>query len=279
MFLDDVSRFAGTGQKNEQGQTLEEFLEAYNPKKYDCPSNTVDIAVFRRQGLHETKSRDHFVQLTGPEVRNTESRNVSNGLQLLMIRRRNHPNIGFWALPGGFVDLKENLEDAAARELQEETGVTGVCLKQHGTWGDYDRDPRWRVITTLYFTILDEDVPVRAGDDAADAGWFDVYFEEIPEISGTQGTPEASGRPETPGTSRAAEAYGTSADGNAGCTRMQLRLENKSAGICLEAEAVCRYSGEGPLRQHHLTMESCSGIAGDHALMIMDVVKYCRAAG
>jgi 8-oxo-dGTP diphosphatase len=69
-------------------------------------------------------------------------------LRLLMIRRRNHPNIGMWALPGGFVELRENLEDAAKRELMEETGVENAPMIQLKTYGDYDRDPRWRVITT-----------------------------------------------------------------------------------------------------------------------------------
>lgn len=221
-YLEDLSSFYGTGQKNEKGQSLEEFLEAYDPKKYDCPSNTADIAVFRKCAK------------PGEEG--------AAGLQLLMIRRRNHPNIGFWALPGGFVDLKENLEAAAARELMEETGVTGVALKQHRTWGDYDRDPRWRVITTLFFTILEEDVPVKAGDDAADAGWFDVYFEEIPE-----------------GDDR---------------SQIRLRLERKDEGICLEAQAECTFTGRGALRQHHLKLCANKGIAGDHALLIMDVVRY-----
>ena len=223
-YLENAACFAGNGQRNEKGQTLEEFLDGYNPKRYDCPSNTADIAVFRRAG------------------KDAEGR---TRLQLLMIRRRNHPNIGFWALPGGFVDLKENLGDAAARELQEETGVTGVILKQHSTWGDYDRDPRWRVITTLFFTILDEDVPVHAGDDAADAGWFDVYYAEMPEER------ERS--------------------------KITLRLENAASGIALEAEASCVYSGEGALRQHHLDMKSGKGIAGDHSLLIMDVVHYIRS--
>ena len=217
-YLENLSPFYGTGQRNEKGQTLEEFLEKYDPKKYDCPSNTADIAVFRKC-----------------------SRAGSEGLQLLMIRRRNHPNIGFWALPGGFVDLKENLKDAAQRELMEETGVTGISLKQHSTWGDYDRDPRWRVITTLFFTILEEDVPVKAGDDAADAGWFDVTLEE--------------------------EAQSED------CRRISLRLENETAGIVLEASARCCFTGSGILRSHRFIPETNRGIAGDHALLIMDVVR------
>ncbi len=222
-YLNDITSFRGTGQKNEKGQTLEEFLDAYDPKKYDCPSNTADIAVFRKCTRRAAKDSGGC------------------GLQLLMIRRGNHPNIGYWALPGGFVNLKENLETAAARELMEETGVTGVPLKMHSTWGDYDRDPRWRVITTLFFTILEEDVPVKAGDDAADAAWFDVTLEETAE--------------------------------NADSTCLALRLENAAGGIVLEAAARCSFTGSGILRSHHLTPESNHGIAGDHALLIMDVAR------
>ena len=220
-YLSEFGAFAGTGSRNERGQTLEEFLEAYDPKKYDCPCNTVDIAVFRR---------------TGSEM--------ASSLQLLMIRRRNHPCIGCWALPGGFVDLRENLEDAAARELQEETGVSGISLKQNGAWGNYDRDPRWRVITTLYFTILDHDVHVQAGDDAADARWFDVSYEETAE--------------------------------NDHSARLHLLLTDPASSLKLEAEALCKTSGEGALRQSKLALLGSTPIANDHSLMIMDTIRYIR---
>ena len=147
-YLEHNERFAGTGEKNENGQTLDEFLEAYNPKKYDCPCSTVDTLVFRTSGQ--------------------DAKTGSLKLKLLMIRRKNHPSIGFWALPGGFVDLRENLEDSAKRELYEETGVKGVPVVQLKTYGDYDRDPRWRVITTAFIALLDEEIEVKAGDDAKD---------------------------------------------------------------------------------------------------------------
>ena len=67
------------------------------------------------------------------------------------------------------MELKEDLYEGAARELQEETGVTGLPLQQLRTWGAYDRDPRWRVITTSFLALAEGDLPVRAGDDAADA--------------------------------------------------------------------------------------------------------------
>ena len=102
-------------------------------------------------------------------------------LKILLVERGIPPFKGMWALPGGFVDLRENLEDAAKRELMEETGVQNAPMIQLKTYGDYDRDPRWRVITTAYLAVLDADVPVKAGDDAADAVWFDVDFETLRE--------------------------------------------------------------------------------------------------
>ncbi len=92
--------------------------------------------------------------------------------QVLLIRRKNAPFAGFWALPGGFVDMEESLETAAARELEEETGLRGVSLSQLHTFGDVGRDPRGRNITVVYCGQLAEPSPVRAGDDAAEAAWF-----------------------------------------------------------------------------------------------------------
>ena len=75
--------------------------------------------------------------------------------------------------------LRENLEDTARRELEEETEVQGIIMEQIGTWSDYDRDPRARVITTAYMALIEAaKVKVQAGDDAADALWFDVCYEK-----------------------------------------------------------------------------------------------------
>lgn len=98
-----------------------------------------------------------------------------NDLQVLLIRRRNPPFAGMWAIPGGFVDIDESLEAAAARELEEETGVRGVYLEQFHTFGDPGRDPRGRTITVAYLALVRADwVQPRAGDDAAEARWWSV---------------------------------------------------------------------------------------------------------
>lgn len=153
-FLKDLSGFYGTGEKNISGQTLEEFLQEYDPYKYKTPSCTTDAVIFAYEG--------------------EECRSLC-GLKILLVKRRNHPSIGFWALPGGFIDLNENLEDTARRELWEETGVKDLAMEQVATYGDFDRDPRTRVITTAYMALVaKKDVKIRAGDDAADAAWCDV---------------------------------------------------------------------------------------------------------
>ena len=100
--------------------------------------------------------------------------------RVLLVNRGNEPFKGKWAVPGGFVDLDEELEDAAARELAEETGLTGVKLEQMRAFGTVGRDPRGRMITITFMGIATEGQDqIRAGDDAAKAQWFDI--EDLPE--------------------------------------------------------------------------------------------------
>ncbi len=100
--------------------------------------------------------------------------------KILLIQRRNEPYKGKWALPGGFVDMHEDLADAAARELREETHLTNIPLEQMHTFGTVGRDPRGRLITIVFFAIApDPDAAIKAGDDAAEVKWFDI--EKLPE--------------------------------------------------------------------------------------------------
>jgi 8-oxo-dGTP diphosphatase len=104
---------------------------------------------------------------------------VSGGTaKVLLIKRGNEPFKGQWAFPGGFVNMDEELEDAAARELAEETGLTGIKLQQLHTFGKCGRDPRGRNITIVFIGIA-KNTKVKGGDDAADAKWFDI--DNLPE--------------------------------------------------------------------------------------------------
>jgi len=95
-------------------------------------------------------------------------------LSVLLIRRAKAPFKGAWALPGGFVDLNEPLEKAAARELSEETGLGGLPMEQLGAFGDPGRDPRGHVVSVAWLAFLVAARPVTAGDDASAAQWHSV---------------------------------------------------------------------------------------------------------
>lgn len=132
--------------------TEKEFLKSYDPNKYEKPSVTADILIF-------TMNKEH-------------------NLELLLIKRGGHPNKGKWALPGGFVGIDESIEEAAKRELLDETGLEHVYLEQLYTFGEVNRDPRMRVISVAYMALTPmEKLVIRAGDDAAEAKLFKVTFD------------------------------------------------------------------------------------------------------
>jgi 8-oxo-dGTP diphosphatase len=103
-------------------------------------------------------------------------------LHVLLVKRGISPFIGRWAIPGGFVLEQESVDDAALRELREETGVADVYLEQLYSFGDPARDPRGRVITIAYFALISGDrAPPVAGTDASEAAWWPV--DEAPPLA------------------------------------------------------------------------------------------------
>lgn len=102
-------------------------------------------------------------------------------LKVLLVKRRIDPFIGQFAIPGGFVLKDEDLEQAASRELREETGVSDVYLEQLYSFGKPDRDPRGRVVTVAYFALISADRKLNAGSDAAEAAWFPM--DDLPPLA------------------------------------------------------------------------------------------------
>lgn len=122
--------------------------------QYPHPAVTVDCAIFGFDG---------------------------KSLRILLIERGVEPFKGRWALPGGFVRMDETVEEAAMRELQEETNVKGVYMSQLAVFSEVDRDPRERVITVAFYALVKpSDHDVIGGDDAARAMWFGI--DEYPEL-------------------------------------------------------------------------------------------------
>lgn len=103
-------------------------------------------------------------------------------LKIMLIKRKLPPFQGKWALPGGFVHVDENLEEAAVRELREETGIEKVFLEQLYTFGEVNRDPRERVVTIAYYALVNLwEHKIHPTTDAEKAAWFSV--EDLPALA------------------------------------------------------------------------------------------------
>jgi 8-oxo-dGTP diphosphatase len=102
--------------------------------------------------------------------------------KVLLIQRGNPPFEGSWALPGGFIEMDEKMVGSAYRELEEETMLKGVGLKQFKTYGDPGRDPRGRTVSVVYYGFTSaENATVRGGDDAKNAEWF--ALDNLPKLA------------------------------------------------------------------------------------------------
>ena len=147
-------------------QSEEEFLKSYEPKDYDRPSVTVDTLVFT------------VTQKPSEDIRKLDKKE----LKVLLIKRKNHPFLGKWAFPGGFVKLNESLDEAAERMIKEEANMSNIYFEQLYTYGDVKRDPRMRVLSVAYMSLVpSENLKPKAGRDASEVQWFTINKEKISE--------------------------------------------------------------------------------------------------
>jgi ADP-ribose pyrophosphatase YjhB (NUDIX family) len=141
----------------------QQFLQNYSQDRYDRPSIATDIAAF---SLRTVKSEAYRAS---PELK----------LCVLLIKRGGHPFQDHWALPGGFLQRGESIDDCAFRELKEETNLQPVSMLWVDTFSQPDRDPRGWIISHAYASVIaEDDAKIIGGSDATDAQWFEVVFRE-----------------------------------------------------------------------------------------------------
>ncbi len=219
------------------GLTEEQFLKAYDASMYERPSVTVDMLIFtvmdREQGNYRKL----------PE----------KSLQLLLIKRGEHPYLGQWALPGGFVSVDESIEDAARRELFSETNIANIYMEQLYTWGDLERDPRMRVISCSYMALVDRThLNVQAGEDADDAAWFELTYEVLEEKR---------------------EVHAQSCE----ATRLiSITLHNETKNETLSGVVRIVETVQGHVRKLTREILQSNGIAFDHVTMIQYAIERLR---
>ena len=136
--------------RDARGLTEAEAIARYRSRNYAKPALTADIIVLRP---------------------------TEQGVQVLLVERGGHPFLGKPALPGGFANENEPVEETAARELVEETGISGLSMDLVGIFSRPGRDPRgWVVSAAFVAVVTDKELAVQAGDDAVSALWYTVIF-------------------------------------------------------------------------------------------------------
>lgn len=143
-------------------ESEKEFLLNYKLSDYERPSVTADVAAF----------------MVSSEDKVSYRKNPENKLQLLLIKRGGHPFKDMWALPGGFLQKGETVEECALREIKEETQVLPTSIMPVGIFSKPNRDPRGWIISNAYVSVICEESVKQVGsDDASDAQWFGVSFD------------------------------------------------------------------------------------------------------
>ena len=153
-------------------------------------------------------------------------------------------------IPAGKLDAPgEPGIECARRELEEETCVKGLPLRQMRTWGEWQRDPRWRIITTSYLALVEGDLKVQAADDAKDAQWLDV---DLKRLSTEEKEDQSS-----------VEVW-------------ELSLTNKEQGIDVSAKVEITYSGHPLIKEETYHLLESKGIAVDHGCIVTNALLYLK---
>ncbi len=143
-----------------ESKSQEEASDLTSGKTYRNPALTVDGVVLNHQ-VHGL---------------------MGDTYSILLVERGRNPFKGRYALPGGFVDYDEDIEDAIHREIEEETGLSGLPFRQFRTFGKPGRDPRGHTVSVVYVAVIIGEPPeVVGGDDAASASWFPIS--RLPDLA------------------------------------------------------------------------------------------------
>ena len=142
----------------------EEFLKAYNPNDYDRISPTTDILILS----------------ISDEESNNYRKSSKKHMSVLLVKRDDYPFKDMWCLPGGFLDVKEDLEECPKRILARETNLHDIYLEQLYTYGGVHRDPRMRIVSTSYMALIDKN---RLNDKLNEnTSWFNISYTESNNI-------------------------------------------------------------------------------------------------
>lgn len=142
-----------------QYKNEEEFLKDYDPNVFDRPSVTVDILVISVS----SKDKDNYRKLS------------DKTMSVLLVKRDTYPFKDMYCLPGGFISMDESLDEAAKRILKQETNIDDIYIEQLYTFGNPNRDPRTRVISTTYVALIDKNKLLNHLND--NTSWFDIEID------------------------------------------------------------------------------------------------------
>ncbi len=158
---EELLELSSVASKHSDGE--EEFLKAYKIDNYEKPSLATDIVVF-------AIGNDDF----------NNGKLPAQKLSVVLIKRGEHPYMNEWALPGGFVRPGESVDEAAYRELKEETGVSDVCISQLHVFSEPKRDPRGWIVSCSFMALIEEkELSLQFGEDAIDAQLFGIEYRKF----------------------------------------------------------------------------------------------------